>query len=410
MERPDPDALLAQEAFLRAIARPLVEDESQVDDVVQETWLKALEKPPRRRASLRSWLATVARNVALKTRRARTRRDRRERAAARPERDDIVMRVEGHQGIVDAVLGLAEPYRTMVLLRYYDRLTSDEIGARFGVTGAAVRKRLKRALVLLREALDERHGGNRRAWSVMLLPLLPKTEAAAAAAIAGGVVMGTKSKIGIAVVVVLLLVGGAWMLFKPSSHRTGERARPVATVPPAAEPATAPPTRPPDEAPLPEPVDFTAVDRDRDVHGVVVSSDGAPVAGARVETVVFPWRRIIGLHRHARFEERAGLETVTARDGTFALRFERGELVHVRVHADGYASRELPRVQAGERLRIVLAAPARLVVQLDPPVAGASVKLECTDRAGWWVFFRREGVTDDTGRCVFDDLAGGKGA
>jgi len=410
VERPDLDALLAQETFLRAIARPLVDDESSVDDVVQETWLRAIAKPPRRRASLRAWLATVARNVALQSLRARRRRDRRERAAARPEGDDVVARVDGHRRVVDAVLGLPEPYRTTVLLRFYDRLATDAIGERLGVSGAAVRKRLQHAFALLRDALDEQHDGDRAAWTALLVPLLSRTETASAVAITGGLVVGTKLKLGIVALLLLLLAGAGWR-YLASSPRPA-RARPAAAVAERPERAESSAVVP---APaMPEPIDPAAVDRDRDVFGVVVGVDGQPVAGATVDAVFFAWRRVSRLFDDGRFDERPGPSTRTARDGSFALRLHRGELTHLRASAPGLATRDVPRVQAGERVRIVLAPPVRLAVvardEQEAAVAGAIVRLECAERGDGRVFFRRTGTTDADGRCSFADLAGGEGA
>ncbi|HVS18990.1 MAG TPA: sigma-70 family RNA polymerase sigma factor, partial [Planctomycetota bacterium] len=79
-----PDALLAHEAFVLRLARSLVRDEATARDVAQETWLSALEHPPRP-GSARAWLARVTRNHALNLARGRGRREARERAAARDE-------------------------------------------------------------------------------------------------------------------------------------------------------------------------------------------------------------------------------------------------------------------------------------------------------------------------------------
>ncbi len=224
----DADALLAQEGFIRAIARPLVLDESRVDDVVQETWLTALQRRPRRWASLPSWLATVARNIALKARRGEERRRRRERAVARCEQvgatDELVDRVAQHRRIVDAVLGLAEPYRSTILLRFYEKQSVSEIATRFGISGRAVRKRVNRAFELLRARLDEQHGGDRRAWCLALLPMLEETRAATSAGVAtGAMIMVTKLKlavVGLLVVAVALVAWRSWAR-RPVPMRAG---------------------------------------------------------------------------------------------------------------------------------------------------------------------------------------------
>ena len=42
------------------LARELVRDAASADDVLQETWLAALERPPRGGANVRGWLARAA--------------------------------------------------------------------------------------------------------------------------------------------------------------------------------------------------------------------------------------------------------------------------------------------------------------------------------------------------------------
>ena len=51
--------LLKHAAFVRALARSLLLDPHAADDVVQETWLRALEAPPRHAGNLRGWLSRV---------------------------------------------------------------------------------------------------------------------------------------------------------------------------------------------------------------------------------------------------------------------------------------------------------------------------------------------------------------
>ena len=58
------DTLLEHEPFVRAVVRGLVSDEGRVQDVLQETWLRALGRGPQSPGSLRAWLARVARNLA----------------------------------------------------------------------------------------------------------------------------------------------------------------------------------------------------------------------------------------------------------------------------------------------------------------------------------------------------------
>src|SRR5689334_19692922 len=85
--RPENQAfdLEAHGAWLRRLARALAIDGPAADDLVQETWLSALEHPPESGRSPRPWLSRVLRNLAHNARRAESRRARREREAARAE-------------------------------------------------------------------------------------------------------------------------------------------------------------------------------------------------------------------------------------------------------------------------------------------------------------------------------------
>jgi len=166
------EQLLAEEPFLRSLARTLVGDEA--DEVVQQTWVQALGHQGGPVRETRHWLARIARNVAHNLRRSAGRRCLHERRAAGdegvPSSAELHEREERRRSLVFAVDRLPAPLRTVVLLRYFDNLPPREIAQRLGVTAAAVSNRLLRALALLRQRLDAQHAGDRRAW---LLPLVP---------------------------------------------------------------------------------------------------------------------------------------------------------------------------------------------------------------------------------------------
>ena len=164
--------LLRHGDLVRSVARRLV-DPSAVDDVVQEAWLRALEKRPTVGGGLRGWLARVTGRVALKLHRDDRRRHRRESVAAKidiaesvpTEREEIV------RDLIDAVLDLDDRHRAVVLMRYYDGATPAEIADRLGLPAVTVRTRLHRAMSRLRERLDTDAGGRER-WTSLLVPFL----------------------------------------------------------------------------------------------------------------------------------------------------------------------------------------------------------------------------------------------
>lgn len=199
------ERLLEQVAWLKRLVRSLVADEALVEDVAQDTLLAAMQAP-RSVSALRPWLARVAQRIASRARYRDSRRRAIEALAARPEAEasaaDVVERVQIQHRVVAALLKLSEPYRTTVLLRYFEDLPPRRIAARMAVPVETVRTRLRRGLARLRQELDRDCGG-RRAW---LLPLLGAPTASAAATI-GVLAMTTKTKVMAAVAAVLMLAG-----------------------------------------------------------------------------------------------------------------------------------------------------------------------------------------------------------
>lgn len=153
------EELLRLDAWLHDLVATLAGNE--VENVVQDTWVAALARPPRDER-LKAWLARVARNFALRSHIARRRRLERETRAARPEAlpsaEELLEVLELQRRVARAVNELREPHRTAVLLRYSQRLSVSEIAARTGTTQVNVRQRLKRGLDTLRTGLREAHG------------------------------------------------------------------------------------------------------------------------------------------------------------------------------------------------------------------------------------------------------------
>jgi RNA polymerase sigma-70 factor (ECF subfamily) len=175
MARPfEIEELLAHAGWLRSLARSLIADPAAADDLVQDTWVAALRRPPLADRSPRPWLARVAHNLARNARRAAGARGAHEQRAERehdwPTPDVIAEEVEAQRLLAETVAQLAEPARTIVVLRWFRGLDSAEIARELGVPAGTVRWKLKQALDELRGDLDRR-GGGREAWVAMLGPL-----------------------------------------------------------------------------------------------------------------------------------------------------------------------------------------------------------------------------------------------
>src|SRR5712671_876154 len=121
----------------------------------------------------RRWLQAIVRRRAAKLRRGEERRRRREQAVAQhvalPSADELTARLTMQRELTEAVLALDEPYRSTIVLRYFEQLDVDAIAARTGAPRNTVRSRLQRGLQSLRARLDQ--DGGRERWLPAVLAL-----------------------------------------------------------------------------------------------------------------------------------------------------------------------------------------------------------------------------------------------
>ncbi len=172
----NPDLFELHAGFLRRLAKQLVTDEHDSEDLVQETWAVFAEKNQRgqRPRNLRGWLATVIRNRANNFRRDRAaRRDRETQTFDESSRADSTARdLAVQERVLAAVTALREPFRGAIYMRYYQGLTPTAIAAELKVPVATIDSRLLRGRALIREQLNVEFGDN-RVWLSALIPLCP---------------------------------------------------------------------------------------------------------------------------------------------------------------------------------------------------------------------------------------------
>ncbi|MBA3459917.1 MAG: sigma-70 family RNA polymerase sigma factor [Deltaproteobacteria bacterium] len=291
MESADPDPrlaeLTAEMAWLRRLARTLLRGD-EAEDLAQDAFVVAAADRPDDGRPLRPWLSRVARNLARMRVRGRTRREAREHANAAaaaltssPTPDELVQRVELQQLVASEVLRLAEPYRSTVLLHYFEELTCAEIARRLELPEGTVRRRLKVALDELRARIAERERGS--GGLAVLAPIAGYAEPSKAA---GSLAMGAiaMKKVVVAALVLLVLVVAFWLMRR--NHGSGSTTAPAsALVSGSNAPAAA------GGGPLPSPqaegTEVPAWLRQPDVKrrriAGRVTFRGAPVAGATVE-------------------------------------------------------------------------------------------------------------------------------
>ncbi|MCZ6598137.1 MAG: sigma-70 family RNA polymerase sigma factor [Planctomycetota bacterium] len=201
--------LLRHMSWVRTLARGMLRDEHAAADVSQDAWVVAQAQAPG--AGLRAWMAAVTRRLVRDSRRSHSRRERREQAASRPEAQpsayEVVERSAMQQDVSKAVTDLDEPYRSTILFRYLDNLTTLEIAERMGTTAETVRQRLTRGRKILRARLDKKLGGAKLggSWAGVVLGLSADELKRLAT---GGLLSGAKAKVALAATVVAVSAVG----------------------------------------------------------------------------------------------------------------------------------------------------------------------------------------------------------
>lgn len=214
---------------VRRLAMELLRDGAAADDAVQETWVRAVQRPPRHEDAVGGWLATIVHNVARKLRRSERRRLRREAVAAQLRVNEVedhstaLAREELVHRLVAAVTSLDAPFREAIWQRYFEGLAPREIASASGVPLATVKSRLQRGLGLLREKLGERDGTDWRAGLLVAFGWQEGAVGTAAATMWPGVLLMTAWMKSAAAVLVVLGAGFLWWSLR-------EQAAPVPVV------------------------------------------------------------------------------------------------------------------------------------------------------------------------------------
>lgn len=132
----------------------LLGDATLAQDAAQESFVRGyfalakLKKP----GSFHAWLLGIAGRVAKEYRRAAHRLERQRQAAevsptSEPE-------TGGEQRLAEALAALPESPRQVILLRYYEDLSCQEVADRFGMPLGTVTKTLSRGYAQLRQILS----------------------------------------------------------------------------------------------------------------------------------------------------------------------------------------------------------------------------------------------------------------
>lgn len=130
----------------------------EVEDLVQEVFLRALPRVCELRDTSRfgSWLATIARNLAVDHYRQSQTRPESPDDASDPDEQPAKVNVSSNREaaeILECVRSLPEAYRETLILRLVEGMTGPEIAMKTGLSPGSVRVNLHRGMNQLRQKL-----------------------------------------------------------------------------------------------------------------------------------------------------------------------------------------------------------------------------------------------------------------
>ena len=137
------------------LAYSVLRDHNLAEDAAQEAFaaacaeLKALSRPEK----FASWLSTICRNVAHRMARQRSRVIKAHSMPSVPKEN----RDNGREEAVrEAIVGLQEMYREVVILRYYNKMSYEDIEAFLRIPRSKVKSRLFAARKKIGRYLDRK--------------------------------------------------------------------------------------------------------------------------------------------------------------------------------------------------------------------------------------------------------------
>jgi len=156
---------------LYRIARAILRDDSEAEDVIQDTYVRAFQHLDQfaGRAPFSAWLTRIAVHEALARLRLRNRSQQlgdteqdgeflMTLAESSPDPEQSASRAETSQLLEDAVLGFPEQFRTVVMLRDVEELSTSETATALDLSEENLKVRLHRGRAMLRSWLVARVG------------------------------------------------------------------------------------------------------------------------------------------------------------------------------------------------------------------------------------------------------------
>jgi RNA polymerase sigma-70 factor (ECF subfamily) len=158
------------------MARAIINDDAEAEDVVQEGYVRAFTRLSdfRGESSFRTWLTRIVINEAygrLRRRRPTLDWESAEPALAaqahiipfpasssRPDPETLMAQNEIHRLLETAIAALPERFRTVLVARLVEEMSTEETADLLGLRPETVKTRLHRARLLLRDDLERQIG------------------------------------------------------------------------------------------------------------------------------------------------------------------------------------------------------------------------------------------------------------
>ncbi len=158
---------------LYRVARAILHDDAEAEDVMQDAYVRAYQHLDQfeGRAAFSTWLTRIAVHEALSRLRSRQRNQQLDETGPEgepymnvvetsPSPEQNASRAEVGELLEDAVLGLPEHYRAVIMLRDVEGLSTAETAAALDLTEENVKVRLHRGRAMARGWIVQRVGAN----------------------------------------------------------------------------------------------------------------------------------------------------------------------------------------------------------------------------------------------------------
>lgn len=144
------------ENAMYSLAYSIVRNDSDAGEVISESIYRAYKSLDTLKSEkkFKSWILRIVHNTAVEMIRKNSKNVLTEKLSDIPDsssENDITIRIT----VREAVNNLKQPYRTVVILFYYENLSASKIAQITGTNVVTVKKQLSRARKMLREFLKE---------------------------------------------------------------------------------------------------------------------------------------------------------------------------------------------------------------------------------------------------------------